>query len=84
MVQELVHNAVENIYQELLCQWLEMEQWAAFGPVGSAGTVGGVGDTQMGEADTLGNVGAMFSALSVCEAGTVGSTDGMYYCKNKC
>ena len=25
---ELVHNVVEQIYQEVLCRWLEMEQWA--------------------------------------------------------
>ena len=26
---ELVHNAIEEISQEVLRQWLEMEQWAA-------------------------------------------------------
>lgn len=58
----------------------------SFGPVGSAGTVGRVhvADTQMGEADTLGSVGAMCSAasdggnISVCEADAAGSTGRLY------
>ena len=49
---------------------------AGDGTVGSTGTVGRVADTQMGEADALGSVGAIFSATSeggndsVCEADT--------------
>ena len=73
---KLVHNAIEEISQEVLCQWL--------GPIGSAGTVGRVADTQMGEADTLEGVGTMCSAaseggnISVCEADAAGSTGRLY------
>lgn len=58
---------------------------AGDGTVGSTGTVGRVADTQMGEADALGSVGAIFSATSeggndsVCEADTVGSTGRMFW-----
>ena len=57
----------------------------SFAPVGSTGTVGRVADTQMGEADALGSVGAICSAtsesgnVSVCEADTVGSTGRMFW-----
>ena len=58
----------------------------SFGSLDRAGTVGRVGDTQMGagEADTPGSVGAMGSAaseggnISVCEADTAGSTGRLY------
>ena len=55
-----------------------------FGPVGSAGRVGRLADTQMEEADTLGSAGAICSAaseggnVSVCEADTVGITGRMF------